>query len=82
MDKREAQVRFGEYRKQVYASLNGTKGNLIKLSNSNLLSIKEKELLKDVISALDKLRVEYITFKNKNIITAKQQPENPPEIPY
>lgn len=50
---------FIAYRKHIYASINGTKGNLIKLSKSKLLSAKEKKKLIKVIEALEELRVEY-----------------------
>ena len=50
---------FVDYRKQIYASINGTKGNLIKLSKSKLLSEGESEKLKKVIEALEDLRSEY-----------------------
>ena len=50
---------FVDYRRQIYASINGTKGNLVKLSKSRLLSKAEKEKLVKVIEALEDLRVEY-----------------------
>jgi len=50
---------FVKYRKHIYASINGTKGNLTKLRNSTLLSKGEKEKLGKVIEALEALRVEY-----------------------
>lgn len=50
---------FVDYRKHIYASINGTKGNLTKLSKSKLLSKGEKEKLDKVIEALEDLRVEY-----------------------
>ena len=50
---------FVDYRRQIYASINGTKGNLVKLSKSRLLSKAEKEKLAKVIEALEDLRVEY-----------------------
>ncbi len=59
---------FANYRKQIYASINGTKGNLIKLSKSTLLSKSEKEKLDKAIEALENLRVEY----HKNSHTIKQ----------
>ena len=34
------QKTFADYRKHIYASINGTKGNLVKLSKSN--SVKQK----------------------------------------
>jgi hypothetical protein len=54
---------FIYYRKKVYASINGTKGNLVKLSKSNLLSKLEKEKLAIVIDSLESLRIEY--FNNR-----------------
>ena len=59
---------FADYRKQIYASINGTKGNMVKLGNSNLLSKDEKEKLDKVIEALEDLRVVYYNnrgYKNK-----------------
>lgn len=50
---------FTDYRKHIYASINGTKGNLVKLNRSKLLSSVEKEKLDKVIDALEDLRVEY-----------------------
>lgn len=50
---------FTVYRKKIYASINGTKGNLVKLSKSKLLSKGEKEKLDNVIKALEDLRIEY-----------------------
>lgn len=50
---------FTDYRKHIYASINGTKGNLVKLNRSKLLSSGEKEKLDKVIDALEDLRVEY-----------------------
>lgn len=52
---------YGEYRKSIYASINGTKGNLIKLKSSKLLKKDEVDDLTNVIIALEKLR---ITFNN------------------
>ena len=46
------------YRQQLYASINGRKGNLVKLSKSNILTKKEKELTLDVIDAIENLRKE------------------------
>lgn len=54
---------FVDYRKHIYASINGTKGNLIKLSKSKLLSKGEKEKLGKVIDAMEELRIEY--FNNR-----------------
>ena len=56
---------FTKYRKHIYASINGTKGNLIKLSKSGLLSHKEKEKLELVIDAMECLRIEYYNKKKK-----------------
>lgn len=50
---------FVEHRKQIYSSINGTKGNLSKVRKSTLLSKGEKEKLDKVIEALEDLRVEY-----------------------
>lgn len=50
---------FVDYRKQIYASINGTKGNLVKLSKSEFLSKGEKEKLDKVIEAIEDLRLEY-----------------------
>jgi hypothetical protein len=50
---------FSYYRKKIYASINGTKGNLTKLSKSKLLSKSEKEKIDKVIEAIGDLRVEY-----------------------
>ena len=60
---------FVDYRKQIYASINGTKGNLTKLSKSKLLSKDEKEKLDKVIEALEDLRVEYYNNRgSKNVV--------------
>ena len=60
---------YVDYRKQIYASINGTKGNLVKLSKSDLLSKGEKEKLEKVIEALENLRVEYYNNRGpKNVI--------------
>ena len=56
---------FVDYRKQIYASINGTKGNLKKLSKSKLLSKDEKEKLDKVIDALEDFRVEYYNNRGK-----------------
>lgn len=50
---------FTDFRKHIYASINGTKGNLVKLSKSKILSKREKEKLLKVIEAMESLRVEY-----------------------
>ncbi len=59
MQTEETKYNFIKYRKHIYASINGTKGNLTKLSNSKLLSKNEKELLLKVIDDLENLRIEY-----------------------
>ena len=56
---------FVHFRKQIYASINGTKGNLIKLSKSRLLSKKEKELLNVTIDSMESLRLEYYNNRGK-----------------
>lgn len=57
----EMKKTYFDYRKQVYASINGTKGNLTKLSKSKLLRKNEKEQLQKVIEALEALRITYRT---------------------
>ncbi|MES2395860.1 MAG: hypothetical protein V4549_07650 [Bacteroidota bacterium] len=52
---------FVSYRKQIYASINGTKGNLVKLSASRLLSKAEKEKLLKVIDCMEELRIEFLS---------------------
>lgn len=59
---------FVDYRKQIYASINGTKGNLNKLSKSTLLSKSEKEKLGKVIEALEELRVEYYNNRGSKTV--------------
>ncbi len=59
MQTEETRANFIKFRKHIYASINGTKGNLTKLSSSKLLSTKEKELLLKVIDDLENLRIEY-----------------------
>lgn len=59
---------FINYRKQIYVSINGTKGNMIKLSKSKLLSKSEKEKLNKVIEALEELRVEYSNNRGSNSV--------------
>ena len=54
---------FIKYRKQIYASLNSIKGNLMTKYDSTFLSKKEKELLKNVIDAMEILRIEF--FNNR-----------------
>ncbi len=60
---------FVDYRKHIYASINGTNGNLIKLNKSKLLSKAEKEKLDKVIEAIEELRVEYYNNRgSKNVV--------------
>lgn len=60
---------FVNYRKQIYASINGTKGNLIKLSSSKLLSKAEKDKLNKVIETLEELRLEFYNNRGpKNVV--------------
>lgn len=54
---------YGQYRKSVYASINGTKGNMVNLSKSKLLNKEEKKSCLKVIEALEEFR---ITFYNSN----------------
>ena len=61
----EPKKKFVDYRKSIYASINGTKGNLIKLSKSKLLSNTEKEKLDKVIEAIEDLRKEYYNNRGK-----------------
>lgn len=56
---------FVKYRKHIYASINGTKGNLIKLSKSRLLSKGELEKLNLIIDAMENLRIEYFNNRGK-----------------
>jgi hypothetical protein len=56
---------YGQWRKHVYASINGTKGNLIRLSNSRLLRPNEKEQLLKVIDELESLRRIYSKNNSK-----------------
>jgi len=58
MDTARAQ-RFTEYRKSIYASINGTKGSLARLRGSSMLSKGEKEKLDRMIAALEDLRAEF-----------------------
>lgn len=46
---------FARFRRRVYASLNGTKGNLVKLSKSRLLTKDEKIKLNEVIEKMTEL---------------------------
>lgn len=66
--------KFVDHRKHIYASINGTKGSLIKLSKSKLLSNNEKEKLNRVIEALEDLRVEY--YNNRGYKNDAQQRED------
>jgi hypothetical protein len=54
---------YGTYREQIYASINGTKGNMVKLRKSSLLTKNEKEKVTNVINALESLRQELIKRK-------------------
>ena len=56
---------FTDYRKSIYASINGTKGNLVRLKKSNLLSKTEKEKLQEVIEKMEDLRVEFYNNRGK-----------------
>lgn len=58
---------FVKLRKSIYASINGTKGNMVKLSTSSLLSKEEKEKLMKVIDALEELRLVYYNNRGKKI---------------
>lgn len=51
-------------RRQLYASVSGRKGNLIKLRESKLLTKTEKELLDDTIKAIEQLNIEIKKFNN------------------
>lgn len=59
---------YFDYRKQVYTSINGTKGNLTKLSKSKLLHKDEKEQLQKVIEALEALRLTYYSNQKQLFI--------------
>ena len=50
---------FVFYRKKIYASINGTKGNLTKLSKSSFLSKEEKNKVNEVIDKMEELRLTY-----------------------
>ena len=63
------ETKFIDYRKHIYASINGTKGNLVKLSKSKLLSKGEKEKLDIVIAALEELRLEYYNNRGSKNVT-------------
>jgi hypothetical protein len=52
-----AKKRYFDYRKQIYASVNGTMGNMVKLSKSKLLKKNEKDLLIKSIESLKELSV-------------------------
>lgn len=56
---------FVYYRKKIYAQINSYKGNMINLKRTRLLSKREKELLGNVIDALEELRVEYSNNRKK-----------------
>jgi len=55
---------FAEWRRHIYGSINGTKGNMVKLKKSTLLTKTEKEILQTAIDAMENLRLEFI----KNLI--------------
>lgn len=57
---------FTDYRKHIYASINGTKGNLIKLGKSTLLSKEEKIKLDEVVNAIENLRITFYNNRGKN----------------
>lgn len=56
--------KYFEYRKKIYASINGTKGNLTKLSESKLLKENERAKLMIVIDAIEVFRSEFISAKS------------------
>lgn len=56
---------YFEWRKHIYASINATKGNLMKLKKSSLLTKEEKDKLAEVINAMESLRHVYINTMNK-----------------
>jgi hypothetical protein len=64
--------KFIEFRKHIYASINGTKGNLVKLSKSKLLSKGEKEKLGNVIESIEELRLEFYSNRGNSNPTPKQ----------
>lgn len=49
---------YGTLRRSLYASINGTKGNLTKLSKIRLLKGREKELLLKVMEVITELSLE------------------------
>lgn len=55
---------YYDYRKQIYASINGRKGNLITLSKSKLLKEDELEIINKIINDLEELRLK-IKSNNK-----------------
>ena len=59
---------YGTLRKSLYASVNGTKGNYSKLSQSKLLKGREKELALKVMDAITELSLE---IKENNIFPKK-----------
>jgi len=63
---------YSAYRRHVYASINGTKGNLVKLSKSKLLSKTEKEKLLEVIEKMEELRVIYHNNMGKNKVNESE----------
>jgi hypothetical protein len=56
---------YFEWRKHIYASINATKGNLMKLKKSSLLTKEEKDKLAEVINAMESLRQVYVNTMNK-----------------
>lgn len=65
---------FVFYRKKIYASINGTKGNMSNLVKSRFLSKVEKELMNKVIDDLSNLS-DYF-YKNRGCIN-KVKEEHP-----
>lgn len=56
------------WRKHIYASINGTKGNMVKLVKSDLLSKEEKWEMGKVIAALEELRKVYYNNRGNKTI--------------
>jgi hypothetical protein len=50
---------YGDYRRSIYASINATKGNLIRLRKSKLLKSNELEALNKIISSIEEFRLIY-----------------------
>ena len=66
--KEKSKISFIEVRNKIYASINGTKGNLIKLKKSTALNDDEVKQLNIVISELEKLRQIYVNnYKKKKL---------------